>query len=267
MAHERVTVLTTTYYKTVEETRFKLACGLIAAAKRAGHDCLIVDGSPNPEVLQTLRGLGAVVLQQKVPGIGPSRRQLFQAAGDWHHFEPGSTDPRFATWAPSDAPQIFLWTEPEKVDIIRFIPEIIAPIVRGAADIVIPRRKSLASYPEFQAKTESIADRVYESYMGEGLRPMFGPVAFNRRAAHFFASCNPATKGGHDTYIQHIAPMEARARGFRIVGVEVDFIYPPEQRAEEEAALSSAMMSKRLNQLWECVDNYVRMKSALKLRG
>lgn len=84
---------------------------------------------------------------------------------------------------------------------------------------------------------------------------------------NIFQYCDPRRYGGHDTYIQHLAPMEARAMGYRVAEVEVDFTYPSEQRAEEESALSVAMMLKRLDQQWQCVDNYIRVGNALGLRA
>lgn len=244
-----VAILTTTFYRSMDELRFRLACKTTCAAREAGHPVLLVDGSPDRSIRDAFTDLGAVVLAETDHGIGPSRRQLFTVACQTSH-------------------PFFQWMEIEKTDYIRSIPLVAEPVALGLANVATPRRKDLASYPQFQALTETTADLVYESYMGKGLRPMFGPVLFDREALPYFEECNPALKyGGHDTYIQHIAPMECRANGRRVMSVEVDFTYPPDQRAEEEGALNAEMIEKRLRQQLECVQNYILAGEALGLRS
>lgn len=240
-----VAVLSTSFYKdplSADLTRYALARTLIAKATNAGHRVITVDGSPSTAHLVAFAEAGALVLEETEHGIGPSRRQLFTAGGEL-----------------SQIIQAFLWTEIEKEGLVQFIPMIAEPLLADEADIVMLQRKNLGSYPEFQAETETIADRVFQEVTGIwDASPMFGPVAFNRRALPLFAKCNPKVLfGGYDTYIQHIPPIYAKAQGLRVAVVTVDFTYPPEQRAEEEGALTDAMRKKRLSQLRECTTNYL----------
>lgn len=240
-----VAVLTTSYYRDplgVDGTRFGLGRKLVVKANGAGHTALIVEGSLMDIPAYAYRGEGAIVVSETSHGIGPSRRQLFTAAGD----------------LPSSI-RAFLWTEIEKEGLIQFMPVIAEPLLADEADIVMLQRKSLESYPAFRAETESIADRIFQEVTGIwNASPMFGPVAFNRRALPLFANCNPKVLfGGYDTYIQHVPSIYAKTRGLRVAVVTVDFIYPPEQKAEEESTLTEAMRMKRLSQLRECTTNYV----------
>lgn len=239
-----VAILTTSFYKDpfgADRTRFGLGRKLVAKAHVAGHTTLIVEGSPVTGPALVYKDMGAIVLPEDTLGIGPSRRQLFTAAGE--------------------LPPIiraFAWTEIEKEGLIQFMPMITEPLLADEADIVMLQRASLESYPAFQAETETIADRVFQGITGIwNASPMFGPVAFNRRALPLFAECNPKIFDGYDTYIQHIPPIYAKAQGLRVAVVTVDFTYPPEQKAEEEGALTEAMRMKRLSQLRECTTNYV----------
>lgn len=249
-----VGVLTTTFYRNTEELRFHLACQLVGNAIGVGHCVMVVDGSPDIAIARSFRHLGAATLLQTAAGMGPSRRELFRHALDTQSHR-------------GLLPQIFLWTE-EKVDLIRWIPQIVAPIERDEADIVIPARTDLswASYPASQVKSEKAANAVYAEVTGNAFDAMFGPVAYSSRVGNYFASCNPKERyGAPDTYIQHVAPLEAMTDGFKVVSVPVDFFYPPAQKAEEEAALSEAMIAKRRRQFEECTLTYRLVAAKLGL--
>lgn len=180
--------------------------------------------------------------------MGPARRELFGLAGDY------SAD-------------IFFWTE-EKPDIVRLIPQIVAPLEQGEADIVIPSRteESWNSYPDFQIESEKAANAVYAEVVGRPFDPMLGPVAFTRAMLHYFAECNPAVRfGAPDTYTHHIAPLVAMAEGARVVSVFVDFHYPSVQKAEELATFNDVIREKRKWQSDGCSASYRSAAKALKL--
>ena len=218
-----------------EELRFRLACELVQKARAAGQVVVIVDGSPNPgNIRARLSELGALVFPQLHQGIGPSRREAF-----FHATEV----------ARAKGADIVLWTEPEKVDLIRSVPQIVAPIEQGEADIVIPRRSAASweTWPSFQRETEEEANRRYNEIVGtDDHDPMFGPVAFTVNYADYFVLSDRVPEVP-DTYIQHYAPIIAASDAAAVVkSVEVDMTYPPEQRAEEEGSLSDEMKKKRL---------------------
>lgn len=236
-----IVLATSTFYKSVDELRFRLACQMIQAATDAGYPVIDVDGSNNPHVLNKLLLAGARVFPQYVPGMGPGRRQMFFHAVEYCH-EQGYDD------------AIIVWLEPEKVDIIRSIGCFVSPILEEGADVVILKRSRAsleATYPAFQVVSETQANEVYNEAIGrEGYDPMSGPVAFRLSMAEYFVCNNPKEFGLEDTYVCHYAVLLAMADGHNVVSSpEIDFHYPPEQREEEEKALTDVIREKRRWQL------------------
>lgn len=239
-----ILLVTTTFYKSTGELRFELALETVKRAREEGHRVLIIDGSPDSKIRSAFHEYGARVILQKEQGIGPIRRQLFDEAFSWHD-------------------GLIFWTEPEKSDLVRFIPDIVRPIIEDRCDISIPVRseRSWQSYPKFQRESEATANLVYKESTGIEADPMFGPVAINQRALPYFASCRPGEFDVGDNYIQHVAPLVAVLEGNAKIlspGVEVDFQYPSAQREEEDGPLFRQMVEKRLWQLRELTETYLK---------
>lgn len=245
-------VVTTTFYKNVDELRFKLALALVQLAIELGYTVIIVDDSPIPEIAQAFVDLGAIVEKQVNPGMGASRRQVFQRAKDF--------------CINSGEPYAIVWTEPEKVDFINYIADVVEPIYTDNIDIVIPTRteKSWTSYPKFQEQSEKVALLIYHEAVGKKLDPMFGPVAFGENAVDFFINCDPSKYGLADNYMQHVAPVEAMIEGYEVISVEVEFQYPEDQRKEEEGPAYEAISKKRFSQLEQLAITYFKLGKMLK---
>ena len=222
-------------------------------AREAGHTVVIVDDSPDPAVAICLRKVDALVYSELVHGMGSSRRQAFFWA-----YEKSICGEQ----------EIVLWTEAEKRQIIGNIPEIIAPIQEGRAEIVVAGRseKSWETWPEFQRETEQEANAVYARVTGlAGFDPMHGPVAFHRSVAPYFVTFDPYRHGVSDGYIQHYAPLVALADGKAVRSVLVDTCYPPEQRAAEEGPQAAAMEEKRIKQKDTLSADYGRLGVILQM--
>jgi hypothetical protein len=230
----KTVVVTTTFYKSEGELRFQLAQDFVRSAIVAGYEVVIVDASPLPQVATVLRELGAQVFLQLHEGMGPGRRQAF------FHAQESVAQP---------AETIFVWSEPEKVDLIRSIPQIVRPIEEGEAEVVVPRRsaKSWETWPTFQRETEQEANRQYNDIFQTTDRdPMFGPVALDGSFIDPFILKEPVA-GVEDTYVQHYATLLAESElGATVRSVEIDTTYPPEQKAEEEATLNQTIKEKRI---------------------
>lgn len=251
-----VILITTTYYPKPGSLRERLAKETVAAAHAAGYRVVIVDDSKRPDLIEEFTTLGAEACEQKFSGMGTARRQAF-----------------FAAWSMAVGHTmknpIFLWLEPEKVDVVRLVPELIARIVSDESDIVVMRRSdaSFATYPTFQVTSEQQANAVYAEATGlKGFDPMSGPVAWNSLAMPFFIAADGKRWGVRDGYVQHFAPLEAKVSGCAITSVGVDFRYPPEQRAEEEGAANEAMLEKRRQQLDDLSTAYRTIATQLRLR-
>lgn len=251
-----VAILTTTRYRLTGELRFDLACRMVGSAVGNGHEVLIVDDSHDLRVREGFTRLGAQLYPAGRVGMAPGRRQLFTL-----------TQQSFVEAPRAAKPDFFLWTEPEKDDLIRLIPQIVAPLRAEEADIVVVGRTeaSWRTCPVLQSESERRANAIYREATGLDLDVFRGPVAFNRRSLPFFAACDPMKYGATTGYIQHIAPLEAHANGLTVAGVNVDFFYPLAQRAEEEGPLLEAMKEKWRQQFEECTDAYRKAAKALGL--
>jgi hypothetical protein len=253
-----IVVATTTFYKSVEETRFKCAEKTIRNSKTHGSRIVIIDGSPVESVAEQLRNLGGEVYTQSAIAktMGDARRELYRViGGTLRGYE-----------------KYILWTEPEKYDLMHCIPGIITQLDMMSSrepgtqvDIVVPRRsaKSMESYPAFQRASETVGNRVYKETTSLDVDIFFGPVAFHRNMLNYFIDCKPQQWGAEDTYIQHYVPVLASKDGAIISSVEIDFEYPPEQKEEEENADLKKMVTKRNWQLASLVDGYYKLEKYL----
>lgn len=255
MGRGRTAVLTTTLYKSREDIRFHLALQFIGNAVGAGHTVIIVDNSPDLSICQTFSRIGAVVFRQEsLPGMGRQKRELFRVANDTFFSE------------------YYIWTEPEKPDLVRSIPQIVAPLEAGEAKIVIAGRteESMKTYPEFQIESEMRINHVYAEATGlYDADPTFSPVAFTREMLPYFANCNPPAQyggGTYDNYIQLYAPLAAMAEGHKATTVYVECFYPLAQKREEEGGgLLNPMREKRKMQSDTITSTWRKMAEVLNL--
>lgn len=69
------------------------------------------------------------------------------------------------------------YSEPEKVSYVPEIWKTIRPLIRGNADLVVPKRTqaSLRSYPIVQRQTETIGNEFFAHLVGSELDVFFGP--------------------------------------------------------------------------------------------
>jgi hypothetical protein len=247
---DQVVIVTTTFYKSLDELRFRLACDMVTLATSRGYKVVVVDGSPaniQDSVRKVLTDCGAIIFPQLHKSMGPSRRQAF-----------------FHAWelAMEESVPYILWMEPEKVDLVNFVEEVVYPMslhytVDDYADIVIPGRteRSKSTWPTFQMESERKAAEIYnEVFGGDGFDTFFGPVAFKteERVARHFILFNPGLYGTPeevpDTNIQLFIPPIAKSAGCKVTSIRVDMTYPPEQRVEEEGELNDVMKEKRRHQ-------------------
>ncbi len=226
-----IKIVMTSLYKSQEAIRYHLACQTIGNAIALGYDVLIVDKSPNPEISRSFRRIGADVHNSSAKTFGEQKRELFGICVD-----------RF------NESDVLVAMEPEKVDLVRLIPSIIAPIEQGQADIVMPKRteESWSSYPDFQVTAEKETNAAFSQATGKkGFDIPFGAVALSCKMAQYFAACNPTQFDALDKHVQIYASIIAIANGHRVISVPVNFFYPATQKREEETTLRKDMITLR----------------------
>lgn len=231
-------IFTTTLYGQDESSRVRasLAEEFLKRTEKLNIKCVVVDGGSSAEFLNKIKQLKNIqVVIEPSLGMGESRRKALEAAMSLAS----------ATGSPS-----FLYADPEKEDLIKeeSLGAMIKSLREGIADIVVPMRKTMESYPRFQEWIEKRANKRAAKIMNENkaeaeLDLWFGPKMFNREGAKYFLEY----KGKLDKWDSIIKPVaDAYKAGKRIVSAPVDFQYPETQKSHEE--MSRVFKQKRFEQ-------------------
>ncbi len=231
----KVALVTTTFSENPEALRFQLALKTCRAAKATGYPLYIVDGSPETRMIDMLLHAGAtMVTPEKTRGMGASRRQCFRMG-----LESGA--------------DVVVWIEPEKHSLVPFIGGCVVPIQKKRAKAVVPRRRNLDGYPQYQQLSEFRGNWEIGNILGRSDLDLFmGPRVMDREATEVMASYDPHC--GQNTYgdrweILFVPIVQMLARGWPIESVLVDYVHPPEQLAEDD----TSMRTKRDEQLKDIV--------------
>lgn len=242
----KVVIATTTLYSTLAEVRAKLALETIRQANEAGYKIVIVDSSSRT-IRECFRNQGAIVFQAESPKMGENIRQAIQEAT------------RLA-----GTNGIVIRMEPEKAPLVPLLEQVTSHF--SAADMVIPARtkKSFDSYPLIQQHTEWIGNRAFQILTGRALDVWFGVRIFRSSVSHFFLNYQGEYGDKWDAIF--IPVLRAIKAGKRVLGVEVDYIHPQEQKKEEEK-LEREFLAKRIEQLDSLIDAIRKEATNLGLRS
>lgn len=229
-----VVIATSTLYPSLEEVRPRLAIKTAKISGECGYPIVVVDASPDKRVTQALEQAGAIVFKAQDPGMGPSRRQALQEA---------------AKIAGQDG--ILAWLEPEKATFVPFLAEVVKYLLSQQADIVIPRRKSLESYPEFQQHFEWLNNYIFQIYTERDLDHCVGVRVFRSDITPFFLNYRGEYGDKWDSLI--VPLLRIIGAGKRVVEVEIDYVHPPEQTATEGTASDFEHRLEQLINTVRCV--------------
>jgi hypothetical protein len=205
-------------------------------------------------MFRTFCDSGAKLILGTALWIGLGRRQIIGEADLIHEQERGIKQT-----------PVTLWTE-EKPGLIQHIPAIVAPIQAGQANIVIPRRKSLASYPTFSQHWEAVGSQVTSMFVGGKPQDYwFGPRALSMAAVRIFLDYPGKQSGLPDEHDSIFCPLiDAAQIGLTIADVEVDFQYSTIQREAEEN--DAATMNKRMETMRKLFESMQKRKQWLELQ-
>ncbi|MDP3957987.1 MAG: hypothetical protein Q8Q36_00810 [bacterium] len=209
--------------------RVRLARRTVTAAASRYYTMVVVDGSPISDVAETLQAAGGAyvhVERQEKPGMGASRRQCFRSA-----LEKGA--------------KAVVWIEPEKHTLVPYLAQCIAPVLSGECDIVMPRRESLESYPDYQHWSELRAIWEIAGITGRAdIDWMFGPRVWSARAMEFFLKYDGSQ--GSDNWEVIIVPfIWAIKEEMKIVSITVPYRHPEEQTKAESGPEWNAKRDKQ----------------------
>ena len=243
----RVILISTTYYHSLSDSRASLAQQTAQAARTHRVPYIVVDGSPSADIAAALEREGATVIREDVKAMGGKGK------GFAYRFGIREAMSRSAALFPAaGAEYVICISEPEKVDIVRFLPQLASillpatPAPANSPNILVPARSTggFASVPVEQRYSELFANR-HLANLAQQLDPpfayttqpanqpldlLFGPVLFHSSVAHYWlAHTSPLWDAQIVPYIE-----AAYAGDGRVVGVEVEYRHPAEQTKEEE---------------------------------
>lgn len=238
--------------------RGDLALELVRKTTSGGMRIVICDGGSSSEFLSALNGFtekGLTIIGSDILGRGPQRRGAF------------------ATVASLPGCEVIAYTQPEKVSLVDYIPELSQRILEGKADIIIPKRDPepfKQSYPDYMRESELKVNATYDWLMRRANRMkknerfdwFFGSVVFSNNpevVSLFFKQY--ALKGEimiRRNRIGNVQPnpemhsnghyfpvIEALYKRMRVDSVTIPFVYPPTQRANEMSPEKRTEFEKR----------------------
>jgi len=219
MMHPVVLVTATSYKSNSEADRLRsrLAVDLVKKATSQDYPIIVVDGGSLPETVEQLKQAGARIFGQQSDSMGGAIREAIQ--------EGLKLDP-----------QVIFWTEPEKVDVVKNIDLIVRPILRSEAEMVVPKRRDLKSYPKFQQHSETLINLFWETLTKTALDISFGPKVFKKNLAQYYLEY----QGGFGDRWEELNLPLARIlnEGHKIKSIEVDYTHPIEQSNLEDMILT-----------------------------
>ena len=226
---DKIAMATTTFYNPNNENdvyRSALAKNVVREATELGYAVIVVDGGSSDELLREFERYGARVYTESSKGMGNGRRQAIREA-----YNTGK--------------DIIAWTEPEKEDYILKIVDTSFPVLNCSADLVVPRRKSMQSYPTAQQYAEPLGNAFWREVTGADLDVLFGPRTWRRELSDYFLNYDGEYGDKWDSIF--IPVMNAIFDGKRVSGVEVEYTHPRGQTEMEEHNIH--FYRKRLEQL------------------
>lgn len=239
--------------KHTDKIRGDLALELIKNSTKMGYQVVVADWK-SPRSFRKHLNLN--------PGVTFIRRRS----------EKRSPAKRLALKKATKIPEVKLivLTEPEKISLIKdCLSLIVEPILKGEADIVVPKRNDelfKKTYPNFQYESETEANNTYNEELkshrlidiDDNFDMFFGPRAFaNKRSIvslfmkryRFGIAYSLFPKwyfDAEDLSNSNFFPIVAALKmGFKVKSIEVPFKYPSLQKENEEKGSPSVFHEKR----------------------
>ena len=239
--------------KDTDKIRGDLAVEFVRIACKIGYRVVVADWqSPRTFRKQLSSVSGAILIRRRSPKRSPSKRQALLKA------------------TKLNGVKVIILSEPEKVSLVQnCIQHIAKPILKGEADIVVPKRDEemfKKTYPFYQYESEVEGNRTYNEELkshklidvgDNDLDMFFGPRALSNdrkvvslfmKSYHFSAAHASFPKWYFDaeelSNTNFFPIVAALRKGFKVKSIKVPFKYPNMQKQNEEA-LDNFFLEKR----------------------
>ena len=243
--------------KHTDKVRGDLALEFIAKSLKLNYQIVVVDGKSSGSFRKILSQTnGLIIKHRRLSKRSPAKRQAFKIASRL------------------DSVKAIISTEPEKVSLVTdCLPQIVEPLLKNQADIVIPNRKPQLfkeTYPQYQYDSETEGNQLYNEYLRQnGLLPkespdldmFFGPRAFaNKPQILALFMRRFKLKTSNISIPQEYFDAEeysntllfpivlALKKRLKIKSIEVPFKYPAIQKENEEIGAKELFLEKRRTQ-------------------
>ena len=220
------TTILTAHQNTVRET---LALKTANETARYKYPFIAIYGGHRNSFVEKMENAGVLIkIESGQCEMGASRRQAMKEAS------------RVA-----GKNGVVVWMEPEKYTFVPHIVGLAEVIMRKEADLVIPMRSSLNSYPKEQQESETLMNRLFERVLKKQKADLsFGPRIMNRVALSLFLDYKGEYGDKWDSII--IPVLRAVKMGLSVQYTDVPYVHPREQTREEEGTME--MFVKRIEQ-------------------
>lgn len=239
--------------KHTDKIRGDLALTFIQKAAEGKYHVIVADGKSSKSFRKKVGSItGIRLIKRTNHKRAPCRRQTIQAAKKL------------------PCVKVIIASEPEKVSLLDFIPQLVTPILYGTAHIVIPKRQIeefKRSYPPFQFASETEGNNLYNEYLrlhkllhekNEDLDLFFGPRVYRNDPKVISLILKRAyfQLGNHTFPKEYFDPEELSNASFfpivlalknhlHVVSCTIPFVYPPLQKENEEIGEKEEFEEKR----------------------
>jgi hypothetical protein len=222
--------------KHTDKVRGDLAIETLLEAKKKGYQIALSDGNSAQTFKKKLQNIqGITILYRRTSSSGAAKRTIIK---------------KLTTM---DVQAIVIM-EPEKVSLIKSIPEITKPLLSNTSDVVVPKRKDALfkqTYPDYMYASETEANKIYNKTLrdkniltGKDLDFFFGPRAFRNEPnvvklflkKYTFTGktfLSTLTNPEHYSNVLYFPIINALRKKLRVESVEIPFTYPATQKANE----------------------------------
>lgn len=238
-----------------DKIRGDLALEFIKKSTYLGYQLVVVDGKSSKSFRKDLSKLPNItIIKRKGKKRSPAKRQAFLMASKL------------------TGVKVIIATEPEKVSLVDNVAKLANPILRGEADIVVPKREAnlfKETYPYYLYESEIEGNRLFNEQLKlykllpekEDPDLYFGPRVFRNKPAilsvfnkKFFFQIDseifPKEYFDSEEYAntQFFPIVLALKKGFKIQNIEIPFSYPKLQKENESIGARELFEEKRKSQ-------------------
>jgi hypothetical protein len=221
----------------VERTRADVFLDTARKMKKFGLPLITSFIETDRRLCESLERLGVMLVEQRAAGMGNIRREILSTA---------------CSLVPNAA--YYCWLEPEKPDIVRYIPLMIERMLQQRSILGLFNRSEMQSYPAEQAYYYLFCRAVATKLIGFDLDYAFGPMVMSPAAVRHFLEYNGEYGDKWDAILVPRLRIINQRAGFSLL--PVSFRNDPRMTSVESG--NPTIILKRLQQFNNIVPSLIR---------